>query len=300
MIPSLHLTFSGSTPQELQARFPNFQWSYGFDRLFSTRLPKNVVMIRAVAALVLTGLAVFLLKSYPRLRRFATVLGIVFAFKAVYTHLIAKDPLVEIFWKHLPTRNRSVETNHQQSLEGRLNQLPQLDLRQGTDESICSAIRRLRWEELDQPLYRAISLDGRNVFVLKGETTDPQQLERMDTAGGVRFDEKGQPRATDTPFPSSRLKVFVERFGPRDCIGLGRKFGNSSTAKNFARTDEWLHAVFSPLQGNTFSSRRTQHRFVNPACSVVSTANAETTFSGTISSAEAFEIFAQLDQRSTN
>jgi hypothetical protein len=287
-----HLTFSGATPQQLQAQYPNFQWSYAFDQQFSTRLPKNVVMIRTVVALALTGLAMLLLKSYPRLRRFVAVVGVLFSLKTVYTHLIAKDPLVEFFCKHLPTRNSSANSTNQQSLETRLNQLPQLDLRQGVDQSICSAIRGLRWEDLDQPLYRTTTLDGRNVFIIRGVTTDPQQLERTTT--GVRFTKKQKPRATDIPFPSSRLRVYIERFSPSDTVGLSHKFGNGPEAKMFARTEERLHAVFSPFQGNTFSPRRAGHSFVNPECSVVSTANCETKFSGTISSADAFEIFAQL------
>jgi hypothetical protein len=284
------------------ARYPGFQWSYALDRQFTTQLPKNIAMIRAVVALVLAGLALLKLKI-PLLRASVAVVGILFALKTVYDHFIAKDSLVELFCKHLPNTHYPDDLNHvespvnQSTQEVKLRLLPQLIFRRDPHESFCRAIQRLNWEDLDQPLYRTTTSDGRNVFIIK-------EREREGEGEGIYLENffldvlKNGSASSPFPYPPSdkRLYVYIERFGPFDILGNGMNTPNNPS-KRLANIESAIYAIFHPFQGNTFFSQ-VENLAVDPdknrlihSCS--------TQFTGTISSAHACELFAQLQQRST-
>ena len=190
--------------------------NYGERRLFSenekkitTQLPKNIALIRIATTAAITALLAVKLQAtifcWP-----VVVIGAAFSGWTAYSHLLSKDPLTEVFYRIVGGKDR-------------FEQLPEIRLEQDPNETLCTAIGKLRWDNLDHPIYKTTALDGRNVVVVKGFSRTPQGL---------------------LGAQAKSILVFVEKVGPDDVY---RNISNQQ-----ALVDAAIHAIFTPLKGNTF------------------------------------------------
>lgn len=190
--------------QQLQMHHDSIQFPFKKDIV--TQLPKSIAVIRVVATLAFSSLIAF--------RSAATafclpivVAGIGFAGWTIYSHLFSKDCLMEVFYKISGGKDK-------------FQQLPEIQLQKSQNEKISEAIGKLKWDNLEHPIAKAKTLDGRNIIVIKDfvESADSQ---------------------------TKSILVFVEKLGPYD---IPRTISN---LHEFAQSV--IHAIFSPFQGNTFS-----------------------------------------------
>ncbi|WP_042280573.1 hypothetical protein [Candidatus Protochlamydia sp. R18] len=108
----------------------------------------------------------------------------------------------------------------------RFEALPKINLAQAPNEKICEAIKKIDWDNLNHSVARTRALDGRNVVIIKG----------LNRNNGVLF-------------PNCQTKsvlAFVEKINPRD---IPRAISNLPEI-----ADTIMHAIFTPHEGNTFSS----------------------------------------------
>jgi hypothetical protein len=267
-----HLTFTHRSPAELLVAYPDFVPTHDVNSEFTTQLPRKIVIIRSLVALGITLLVRAVIKT-PSFRRAVLAVGFVFIAKTVYSHLIAKDPLAQFFSRELPY-------------------MQEINLLQRPNESICDAVRRVRWEDIGHKVTRTRTLDGRMVIIAKGMKFPKAPLEITD----------------------KRLFVYIERFNLGDCP-RSRKLTVEQQSQ-FATIDECIHAIFFPFRGNTFKThflnafsaplnqeqlarakpkdlanpdfiRGAEEMNLQPSCEVFC--------AGSITGARAFEIFAQLE-----
>lgn len=218
----------------------------------ATQLPENIAVIRIIAALALpliVGISLGAIFFYP-----AFVAGAGFAGWTAYTHLLSKDPLVELFYQIVGG-------------EENFNQLPVINLQQDPHKKFCEAIKKLQWDEIRHAVSRATTLDGRQVVIIKGLSYG------LDGVYGAQI---------------KNLFVFIEKVGPAD---LPREISNEPES-----VTAFLHAVFLPLEGNTFD------RFLfscNSSSSEgdneISVDSYETNICASITAFRANEFFAQLN-----
>lgn len=178
-------------------------------RIF-TQLPKNIAIIRSIAVLAYSALAASSLQS-SLARWSVAVIGLSFAGWTIYSHLVRKDPLVEAFYKIVGG-------------EARFEKLPEIQLVQAPNEKICEAIRKIKWEVLKRPIYKAKTLDGRHIIIVKGLS-----------------------RTTDFPGLNCQTKAvwaFMEKVGPKD---MPRRISNLSELG-----EAILEGILPPWTGNTF------------------------------------------------
>lgn len=168
-----------NTPlEEFQTHYNGIQGPFKADIV--TQLPKNIAVIRAVAAVALAGLVAF--KVVPTIFFWPVVLaGIGFAGWTVYSHLYSKDPIVEAFYKISGGKDK---------FEG----LPVISLGQNATEKISTAIDRLEWDKLEHRIAKAKTLDGRNVVIIKGLSRNKEgSFINCQTQGVLAFVEKLGP-----------------------------------------------------------------------------------------------------------
>lgn len=107
--------------------------------------------------------------------------------------------------------------------EDKFNQLPEIDLQQDPHKKLFVAIQKLQWDEISHAISRAKTLDGRHVVVIKGFSYGLDGVFSAHT---------------------KNLFAFIEKVGPADLPRVISNEPESVTA--------FLHAVFLPLEGNTF------------------------------------------------
>lgn len=169
------------TPASDYARlYPNIQMPFQAGKDILTQLPKKIVVIRAIAVAAFASLYALKLSAtvfcWP-----VAIVGIGFAGWTIYSHLLAKDPLVEAFYKIARGKER-------------FEALPEINLGQGPDEKIFRAIKRINWDHLNQPIARTRTLDGRNVIIVKGLSRNNEGLIiRAQTKAVLAFIEKANP-----------------------------------------------------------------------------------------------------------
>ena len=204
--------YYGTPLDQCQVNYPNFNTTFNSRKEISTQLPKNITVIRVVATLAFTLLAALKLSAsifyWP-----VVVAGVAFAGWTIYSHLLSADPLMETFYKISGGKNKFEE-------------LPEIDLRQVPNEKIFESIRRLNWDDLNQSIGRARTLDGRNVFIIKGLSRNPE----------VFF----------TKYQTKGVLAFVEKLGPED---LPKRTSNLPEL-----AEAISHAVLFLFKGNTFGT----------------------------------------------
>lgn len=163
--------------------FPNVQFPFQGNEKIFTHLPKNIVVIRAVAYAAFSAMLAFKLSAtvfgWP-----VFLAGIAFAGWTIYSHILSKDPLMEVFYKIAGGRER-------------FEALPEINLTQAPNVKISKAIKRINWDQLNHPIARAKTLDGRNVVIVKG---------RSHLNDGL----------SDVPAQSKSVLAFIERANPDD------------------------------------------------------------------------------------
>lgn len=232
--------------------------NYGENRLFSsdeqqttTQLPKTIALIRVIATIVFT--------AYLALKLNATIfclpvlfIGAAFVGWTTYTHLLAKDPLVEVFYRIVGGKDR-------------FDQLPEIRLEQNPNEKISTAIHRLSWNHLNQPMYRTTTLDGRQVVIVKA-------LSRIND--GLFF------------APTRSILAFIEKVGPDD---IPRRISNEPELVESA-----LYAIGAPFAGNRFGHLLYSSDSERVIDGVRVVESYETRICADITSSMANEFFAQL------
>jgi len=216
-----------NTPAEqFQTCYGNIQSPFSSD--VTTQLPKNIAAIRAVAALALTGFVAFKLAStvffWP-----AVVVGVAYAGWTIYSHLCSKDPLSEAFYKICGGKDK-------------FEQLPEIELEQKPNEKIATVISNLNWDELEHPVMKTKTLDGRNIIIIKGLTRNRETrlFSICQTKGVLAFVEKLGP--CDVHRVISNLPELAESIMFAVCFPF--------TRNTFGR----LLCSFSSRSGNTSSS----------------------------------------------
>jgi hypothetical protein len=161
-----------------------FKESYGhfeqpFKSKISTQLPKNIALIRVVATLVFTTwIAV---TSSPVWLWTVVIAGTTFAGWTIYSHLLRRDPLVDVFYKIVGGKNH-------------YDNLPEIHL--VGEKHISESMKEVSWDKLNQPIYKAKTTDGRKILIVKALTHNPEQ---------------------HTAYAQVKtLFVFVEKAGPND------------------------------------------------------------------------------------
>lgn len=108
--------------------------------------------------------------------------------------------------------------------------MPKIQITQNPNELTTDAIARITWDQLNHPISRATTLDGRNIIIVKGLSRKVETNEEED--------ENNSPQ-------TESVLAFVEKCGPRDI--------RSMFVSNFPRSvDSFLHAIF--YQANVFES----------------------------------------------
>ncbi|MDP1608950.1 MAG: hypothetical protein Q8L98_06530 [Chlamydiales bacterium] len=166
----------GTPADQFSAKYPFTDQPFSASQDIRTHLPKNIAIIRAVAAAAFAALIAFKVSAtiffWP-----VTLLGASFAAQTLYSHLYVKDPLVEAFYTIVGGKEA-------------FEDLPQTHLLPKSDEKICNAISRLDWEKLE-PITRASTPEGRVIILIKS----------------------GQGR---TPVHHKAILSFIEKVGPND------------------------------------------------------------------------------------
>ncbi|MBA2367407.1 MAG: hypothetical protein H0V82_00100 [Candidatus Protochlamydia sp.] len=142
-----------------------------------------MAVIRIVAYAAFTALLAFKLSAtmfvWP-----VIAAGTAFVGWTIYSHLLSNDPLMEVFYKLAGGKER-------------FEVLPEINLPQTPGGKISKAINRINWDDLNLPLVRAKTIDGRNIVIVKG-------LSRMnDGLTGIRAQTKS-------------ILAFIERANPGD------------------------------------------------------------------------------------
>ena len=143
-----------NTPaDEFQKHYGSVDNSFKHDT--TTQLPKIVMIIRAVAALVFSTLflAVRSVWVLP-----IAIAGLTFAGWTIYSNMIKKDPLVEAFYKIVGGRKD--------------DNLPEIKL--GANKSTWSSLFDIHWDSLEPPLSKATTKDGRHILVVKAKSRIPE------------------------------------------------------------------------------------------------------------------------------
>lgn len=177
----------------------------------TTQLPQDIAIMRVVATLALTLLIALNLGTVfccP-----LVIAGVGFACWTAYTHLLSKDPLVELFYKIVGG-------------EENFNQLPEIDLQEDSNQNIGSAIQNLSWDRVLSPISRAKTGDGRHIVIIKATKYIPPLRSAKEYA--------------------HNLFVFIEKLGPRDL-----PLGFTSYQAEFISI--FLDSILRPFDGNTFN-----------------------------------------------
>jgi hypothetical protein len=155
---------------------------------YTTHLPTNIAVIRAVAALAFTALVAFKLAAtvfcWP-----VVLAGAAFAGWTIYKHVFSKDPMIEAFYSIVGGKDK-------------FEQLPEVQLGLSLSNKVSTVVSNLDWDDINADICKTKTLDGRHVIIAKSRT--------------------------HPSFPGNVVKtlwVYVEKLGPQD---LPRRFFNVS------------------------------------------------------------------------
>jgi|GEM_PF-2339725 len=174
-----------------------------------TQLPVNVAKIRIGVILAVTAYFFHTLQKNPMVsewRWLVVIVGVALAAWVAYKYLLSEDPLVETFYKIAGGKEE-------------YEKLPEFPLDKNKK---TYANFDITWANLEHPLYRFLTSDGRKGLMIKG-LSHSKKLELEDIIVG------GEPT------PIQNLMNFVEKLGPYD---VPRKIGNEA---------EWATTIFTAL-----------------------------------------------------
>jgi hypothetical protein len=256
-----YLNFSNRPLTHLHSNYPKFEWFPKNN--YTTLLHGKAVAIRSIVVLALMGLAQAVFRSSV-LRKPLLIVGILMLAKIILSNC-RKDPLVELF-----------KGEH-----------PRIRINQG-NESICDAIKRLKWNDLTEPFYQGETKDGRKVFIARGISTKKEHPITVQTDGYNHSTYAQNPSVSVVTPSIYRLHVYIQGFNPID------REAYPSSSYHDRRSSAADNVLFYQPENYSlsFSNAFAGSRDREISC--------ETECSGTISAAEAFEILAQLDQRSSS
>lgn len=86
----------------------------------------------------------------------ATTVGFLYAGWTIYSHILSKDPLLEVFYKVLGTKDA-------------FEKLPTIKISGYSDGAVCKEITRLKSEDLKGPVTISSTQDGRRIILVKDE-----------------------------------------------------------------------------------------------------------------------------------
>lgn len=230
-------------PSQLQTYYANFQPIFRGMKDIYTQFPKDVIAIRIIATAAFIALTAAVAKS--TIWRWLTVFaGLAFAGWTIYSHLLRKDPLMETFYKIAGGKDQ-------------FDNLPNIQLIQSPHEQISKAIKRIEWDQLDKAIYKAKTLDGRHVMIVKGLIRTPsgihancQQIKSI-----LAFIEKLGPR--DKPTFISNLSPLTETILGYIAAACSFEENEYNRPLDFlsasASSYSWsLHSSISPDMANEF------------------------------------------------
>lgn len=179
-----------------------------------TQLPRDITIIRTVAALAFSALVASFLSTtifcWP-----VFIVGGAFAGWTSYSHLFSKDPLMDVFYTILGGKDK-------------FERLPEIQLLQNPNEKISDIIAKLTWDQLEHPISRTVTIDGRNVIIIKGLSRKEEVKQEDD----------------DVDPQTKSVLAFVEKCGPRDV------FASDIPPSH----DSFLYAIFAIFQKNIFKA----------------------------------------------
>lgn len=154
MGPTQHFIYN--TPiNEFATFYPNAERP--FEKKISSHLPSLVVTIRAVAACALSALVVI---TTPVWVWPVAVAGVAFAGWTIYSNTRKKDPLVEAFYKIVGGKDK-------------YEKLPEFKIK-GKDSLYDKNFFNLNYDDLKNPLSKAITPDGRRILIVKALSRHPE------------------------------------------------------------------------------------------------------------------------------
>lgn len=168
-----------NTPPEKFEKFYIYPWNPPFKSEIYTQLPKNIAIIRSIAVLVFSSLAAFSL-GFSVLSCSIVLAGAAFAGWTIYSHIYAKDQLMEAFRRIVGSKEA-------------MEKLPlEVKLKMGPNEKISDAIARLKWDELSHKISLN-KIDGRNVIIIKALSREVDKNTNTQTKAILAFVEKLGP-----------------------------------------------------------------------------------------------------------
>lgn len=190
---------------------------WGTPHVTTTLLPQNTAIIRAIAIKALAAyICIFCLKAWcwPVL-----VISSILAIWTIYAHILRPDPLVEKLYQ----------------IAGGKEKFLQLPLLPVSEKQLAVSICSLNWDTLEKQAYRATTVDGRQVLIVKALS-------------------KENDKDFNLPCQIKSIFVFVEKLGPADYC---EKASNLSE-ENTRRFVTFLDAC--NFKGNTAGTKIYSHR----------------------------------------
>ncbi len=211
--------YYASPANELQTHYGD-DFEQPFKHKITTQWPKNIVVIRLAAIAVFGALLVLIspVWIWP-----VVVIGTVaYAGWTIYSHVLRKDPLVEMFYKIVGGKDQ-------------YDNLPEIVL--AGEKTVEENINDLSWNALDQPAYRAETKDGRRIFIVRALSRNPEQ---------------------DIGFSAQVKTIFtlVEKLGPADLISP-----KDLSPENNCLFESLIHGLNLRKNDNTFRSFRFDSSF---------------------------------------
>lgn len=158
---------------------PNDSTYWGTPHVTTTHLPQNTAIVRAIAIKALAAyICIFCIKAWcwPVL-----VISSILAIWTIYAHILRPDPLVEKLYQIAGGKDKFL-------------QLPLLPL---SEKPLDENIKSLNWDTLEKQVYRAKTIDGRQVLIVKGLS-------------------KENDKDCNLPCQIKSIFAFVEKLGPAD------------------------------------------------------------------------------------
>lgn len=229
MVNNQDFLYYKTPDHEFQVNYPDADRP--FEHKVTTQLSKNVVIIRVIATIVFS---VLLMATKPVWIWPVAIAGLAFAGWTMYSHLIKKDPLVEVFHEIVGS-------------EEAFNKLPEIHL--DAEKRVADNLDDIDWNDLKDPLSRAITEDGRRILIVKCLTRHPEQdiFSNSQVKTVMSFVEKlgsGDlpPKISNlSPENSVRFTTVLQAFGTlENDLSARHSFGSTGSGNNANYVYSWI------------------------------------------------------------
>jgi hypothetical protein len=153
---------------------------------YTTQFPTNVTLIRIAVTAIFTAYIVGRIMGLTMWAWPVVIVGASFSLYTAVKHVFMRDPLVAAM--------QIVAGGKEQ-----YNGLPVIDVM--PNKKLWETIEAIQWNNLEHPLYRATTLDGRKVLIVKG-CDSVKQGAFLGVAGAM--------------VNARTVTAFVEKLGPND------------------------------------------------------------------------------------